>query len=60
MASKSDPDDIQKRTVKGARGTIIHLDSPRDDSSLELSNVAGKDLGKGDLGHSLKGTSVAN
>lgn len=58
MAS-NDPDDIQCRTAKGKRGMSIHIDAPRDDSSLELSNVGGKDLNDRGLSHSVS-TSIAS
>lgn len=61
MAKNEDPDNIQGDVVKGKRGTQVKIDFPRDNSSLELPRVHGKELqGKGDLSHSLKGTSIAS
>jgi hypothetical protein len=61
MAKNDDPDNVQSQTVKGARKTRVQIDSPRDNSSLEVPDVMGNSLGgKGDLSHSIDGCSVAS
>lgn len=51
----------QGEIVKGKRGTKVHVDYARDNSSMDLPTTHGKALsGKGDLSHSLDGTSVAS
>lgn len=60
MAKNDDPDNVQGETIKGKRNTKVKVDFARDNSSMEISNVHGKSLGKGDLSHSLSGTSVAS
>ena len=50
-----------KETSRGARGTKIVQDFPRDDSSLDIKTPHGKELGGSDrnLAHSISGCSVA-
>ena len=50
-----------KETARGARGTKIVQDFPRDDSSLDIKTPHGKELGGSDrnLAHSISGCAVA-
>ena len=53
--------DQNRETSRGKRGTKIITDAARDDSSLNIKNPYGKDLGGSptSLAHSVDGCSVA-
>lgn len=56
MAKNDDPDNVQKDVVKGKRSTRVIIDFPRDNSSLEISGVHGKDLPDRGISHSISGS----